>query len=112
MFVKSTHFKQVCQLLLSLIVASTLLTSQCNIILKALGLGNLRMLKVLAWNIFMLSFETGCNLAFGFLILNTLTTVFFTFIVAVYYFSATIKFWSVKLQKLHFYVKLGVSVTG
>ena len=79
MFVKSTRFKQVCQLLLSLIVASTLLTSQCNIILKALGLENLRMLKVLAWNIFMLSFETGCNLAFGFLILNTLTTVFFYF---------------------------------
>ena len=51
MFVKSTRFKQVCQLLLSLIVASTLLTSQCNIILKALGLGNLRMVKVLTWNI-------------------------------------------------------------
>ena len=63
------------------------------------------MLKALAWDIYMLSFESGCNLAFGFLILNTLTTF-----VAVYYFSATI--WSVKLQQLHFYVKLGVSVTG
>ena len=59
MFDKSTRFKQVCQLLLSLIVASTLLTSKCNIILKVLGLWNLRMLKVLAWDIFMLSFESG-----------------------------------------------------
>ena len=54
----------------------------------------------------MLSFESGYNLAFGFLISNTFTTF-----VAVYYFSPTA--WSVKyLLQLHFYVKLGVSVTG
>ena len=57
------------------------------------------MLKVLAWDIFVLRFDTGCSLAFGFLISNTFTTF-----VAVYYFSATI--WSVKLQHLHFYVVL------
>ena len=57
------------------------------------------MLKVLAWDIFVLRFDTGCSLAFGFLISNTFTTF-----VAVYYFSATI--WSVKLQQLHFYVVL------
>ena len=56
MFDKSTRFKQVCQLLLSLIVASTLLTSKCNIILKVLGLWNLRMLKVLAWGYFHVKF--------------------------------------------------------
>ena len=56
MFDKSTRFKQVCQLLLSLTVASTLLTSKCNIILKVLGLWNLRMLKVLAWGYFRVKF--------------------------------------------------------
>ena len=56
MFDKSTRFKQVCQLLLSLTVANTLLTSKCNIILKVLGLWNLRMLKVLAWGYFHVKF--------------------------------------------------------